>query len=1599
MSLQDRVDNVISRTDERNLETLAHDVTTNQINSSYKVYTQLGKPSIAYLNRHLPNLHYITLSSKKSHTDHEILNAEREIIRQDVFNTYDPAKLPGLVLMVGAGSFEVATFSNCKNVWFNFSEVETKDFARLFKVVLEKRMERLYNSLRPNQQKILNSGDESLLVNNKKMKQYRSLKDYYEHGMTADDQRNERILVGDIRRLRTSLHFDYLYFCDSAYQFSSEDLATIMNNTGAKIAYGYGLYPLKLIFENIEDDEALSLKFDDKFVEIYYKEGSEPAYRHLKDNYKTILTKTVISADNNSYVIHHGKRFDHMLSFTIALSLSIGTEVRRLKLPENREVLKILNITKFAYSDGRIKEYFIVRKQIYNELLSYALNISDKSLTFANLMTYIRRTSYGFVINDHELKEKYTLPDEERINLALVVLVHATFVNLLAVPTVDKVVQYFSANDSNWSIFLENFKEYFKDVVTLGIRKLIKLFFVKNFVHEISSELVINLTNEIVIKETVKTKSTGFCLDSLSYLSRAKKTCYLDLKGVNLGEQLIECYNDIDPTYKFKTSRNDAIQLANSIRNNEDDVPVSMQDFLEEAANSVVVIDVDYEVKLFNIWGGPGTGKSFFAKMLALQDINETLIVGPFSALQAEYKNFDYEGHNYNFNYLTMHKALRTRTFKTLIFDEWTNIDYRLMAQIVNKVKPTKVFLVGDEKQTSLRPHEGTSPTYYLNNVKLNTHVLKKNFRNDKWVVHNLNELHGYGMICANQTYNPPRIGVLPDHLEENQKQIFFGKRTAERFEIFANVETVRRMQGCTFDNVYLMIGRDDLRLIENLSLLTVAISRHRYNLTLVLVDEDMEDRVREIFHLNEEINNNIRFEDTTYIETFWNENTEENVYINDFNNYEFLDSFTIVPYGIEFKEAIKKWNLEGQSICTLQSLWCLLNYVDWTPQKKTRFINWYRYKFKTQLSLFGVEIKQFDQVLQLLNLNIIFLKREKKSKDVSFLRIVKGERKIPGFLIETQDHIEFEEFITKSVTVKRNKTIKYITLTQSNIMDPISTIFPNFVNGHLPLCTLIGSDVNLDNEFVYGNYIENQYISDQEVKDLSETWVTRVPYDYLIEENQLLINDLVDVKQKSYDAYLLSSFFSPVFEEDPFTKYTNQLQSEILPNVRVNTINISADFLNPLNPRNNPRKLVFKGYKFSNGFGNSYFSNNHLQLLQCLMGRYANVKRNFECGPEGRELAKEIVRYSVDLIDKEKCFILPEEINKIFNDFTRKASEKSYIEKYYGEYLNNKKVINFSLKDIFKPFKEFKVKKEKIGQGISAWQSELNIIFNVTMRILSFVFKRSCKEKVLFNNGYDDRTVVKIFKEKLKNFPKDVDIAVIDATQFDSCQNVFTQNLERYFLLEIGATQEFLDAYYKFRNNYILKAMNVAMTKVESVKTSGEPATLLLNSVLELLILNYLVEGEGPKYLMVQGDDGIKYQANLKLNQQRYQNICRFCKLEIKLEINQLKEFCGYIVYKGELYLSLYRIFQKITGKHFRDYQHFSEYQISLRDKLNFISFLGVEKTIQANVAIYKSTINTFSTIYDIIRSWAHIDEKQFLDIMQWVEITFEPQPMYSQF
>lgn len=471
-------------------------------------------------------------------------------------------------------------------------------------------------------------------------------------------------------------------------------------------------------------------------------------------------------------------------------------------------------------------------------------------------------------------------------------------------------------------------------------------------------------------------------------------------------------------------------------------------------------------------------------------------------------------------------------------------------------------------------------------------------------------------------------------------------------------------------------------------------------------------------------------------------------------------------------------------------------------------------------------------------------------------------------------------------------------------------------------------------------------------------------------------------ILQAPYDSYLLADTLVAKFALlDTVTSINHAISSVVRPGFSNGVLD--KDWVCPRNMRGHVKSFVNKYYSITAGNGLHFSPKLPSQTMGVLRERYVGKKASLQFSHDSDLLARKMVEEFVQEHMTELQPLDPMENQEIYNEYIKSATGKNYDSQFVGHDNFDINLIRFHLKEIFKPAKEGKQPDPtKVGQGISAWNKDLQVLFGACMRVINYRFKKHLKNHVIYENRMTDSQMREALNEAMRSCPTCAKCGVSDFKMFDASQNRFTQAIEKYLLRYLGVSEEFIAHYYANRESYVIQSDYIRASVVDS-KTSGEPGTLLLNTFVAAVIANFLLRGNGPCAFAVKGDDGFKYQANLAIDECRKQEVMEHVALEITLNVSGQAEFCGYAIVGGQYVPSVFRAMDRVLGKRFRDYAHFCEYQKSLRDWLDK-NESERSMIIAANATMYAQPVETAAAAYNLVQSMAHINEDQFYGVFK---------------
>jgi 2'-phosphotransferase len=471
------------------------------------------------------------------------------------------------------------------------------------------------------------------------------------------------------------------------------------------------------------------------------------------------------------------------------------------------------------------------------------------------------------------------------------------------------------------------------------------------------------------------------------------------------------------------------------------------------------------------------------------------------------------------------------------------------------------------------------------------------------------------------------------------------------------------------------------------------------------------------------------------------------------------------------------------------------------------------------------------------------------------------------------------------------------------------------------------------------------------------------------------LIEDIVDVRSNLQSSAEEYGSLTPLNISHLTTKMIRSRASVNIPNL-----------IQPLNKSKRPLQDEISRHRYMHSQGIDFLASCPAQELRTAHTRYVSskgIKLTAASKALARKISDNFAQKYMKRISEDSC-----EESQVLNEALTDAIKKHYPERVRDFATFDHKRINFFMKEIFKVSRSHDTDASKAGQGISAWDPTVVALFHTLMRIMSRRFARSLKPNAVFNNRLTQVELIEKVRTAMGTVPKSAIGGYMDGTQFDSCQNAFTQEIEKNIMIRLGMPLEALQAYYLIRNDYLLSS-NTLSAIIDSAKTSGEPGTLLFNTILMMCLTAWLLKTKTMDTVIVgQGDDCFIYGIGLHLDEDEISNVSNFTKMKLKCQIGGRISFCGMSYSNGKFFLDLERRYKKLVGTTFRDYQHFAEVQNSIRDFVLDVKRSdteGISSTIKSNIHVpethcdYIRQFLYLQEVFHALESLTHIDAKQF--------------------
>lgn len=296
---------------------------------------------------------------------------------------------------------------------------------------------------------------------------------------------------------------------------------------------------------------------------------------------------------------------------------------------------------------------------------------------------------------------------------------------------------------------------------------------------------------------------------------------------------------------------------------------------------------------------------------------------------------------------------------------------------------------------------------------------------------------------------------------------------------------------------------------------------------------------------------------------------------------------------------------------------------------------------------------------------------------------------------------------------------------------------------------------------------------------------------------------------------------------------------------------------------------------------------------------------------------------------------------------------------------LKNTFTIRFFLKDITKAVIAKTNDADKCGQGISAWSTEMNMLFCAIFRAIEEKFIKALKPNSLDANQMSE---AEFDYEIEQRYDPRYPVLVNDYSQYDESQNSATQLLEDSFL-EIFIPKEITKIYREMR----LKApmvSNIAKMMNEAVKNSGESSTEFMNQIVSRFICMLLIKIKDLIVEGYKGDDTFINAKKISLSNWLL-TLNPELKIPMKSDIDYPKhvDFCGFYLSEFGVIPDILRYINKFLCKEPLKYNpKVQDYPEALRqsmdDRWKFMSFKKLVYLKEVYRDLYQMTDHQFDAL-----------------------------------
>nr|QSD99318.1 ORF1 protein [Hepatitis E virus] len=198
-----------------------------------------------------------------------------------------------------------------------------------------------------------------------------------------------------------------------------------------------------------------------------------------------------------------------------------------------------------------------------------------------------------------------------------------------------------------------------------------------------------------------------------------------------------------------------------------------------------------------------------------------------------------------------------------------------------------------------------------------------------------------------------------------------------------------------------------------------------------------------------------------------------------------------------------------------------------------------------------------------------------------------------------------------------------------------------------------------------------------------------------------------------------------------------------------------------------------------------------------------------------------------------------------------------------------------------------------KVGQGISAWSKTFCALFGPWFRAIEKEILALLPPNIFYGDAYEES----VFAAAVSGSGSSM-VFENDFSEFDSTQNNFSLGLECVVMEECGMPQWLIRLYHLVRSAWILQAPKESL-KGFWKKHSGEPGTLLWNTVWNMAIIAHCYEFRDLRVAAFKGDDSVVLCSDYRQSRNAAALIAG-CGLKLKVDYRPIGLYAGVVVAPG---------------------------------------------------------------------------------------------------